>query len=98
MKVFGINTEEQESTTAIGSVAFTIVVFVRATGTRVTDDKMAVGMLAFAGLATLLSAVYAFIGARYSLRRAKRIVGTIGLLVIIGGVAALLYALLAMAP
>jgi hypothetical protein len=114
MKLFGIDTEAQESTTGAGdrlerpwtvfifgvllSVAFTVVVFVRATGTRVVEDKMSVGMLAFAGLATLLSAAYAFIGARYSLKRAKRIVGTIGLLVLLGGVAVLLYMLLAMAP
>lgn len=80
------------------SVALAIVVFVRTSDTGVMDDKVSLGMLAFAAIAVLLSAAYAFVGAKHGRAKARRLVGGAGLLVILLGVAALVYGLLVMAP
>jgi peptidoglycan/LPS O-acetylase OafA/YrhL len=90
MELFQVDTEELESTSGgddrlarpwpvfifgvLLSAGFAAVVLVRATDDRVLDDKTSLGMLAFAALATVLSAVYAFVGARFGrrIRKANR--------------------------
>jgi hypothetical protein len=113
MKLFGINSEANEVTAGddrlrrpwtvfifgvLLSVGFVAVMLARSTGSRVVEDKGSIGLLAFAALAVVLSGCYAFIGATHSKRLAQRIVGIAGLVIIVGGLAWLLYALLVLAP
>ncbi len=48
-------------------------------------------LAAFAGFPALLSALYVFLGVRYSVAMARRIVGTIGSIIALAGVAILIW-------
>ena len=113
MKTPGINPEPKVITTeedrldhpwrafifgALISLGIVAVIMVRALGSGPTADRATIGLLAFAALAVVLSGCYAFVGATHSIRLAQRIVGAAGLLLAVGGLAWLLYALLVLAP
>jgi len=62
------------------------------------DDKTALGLCIFAVAAIALSGLYAFIGSRYGKQLAQRVVGFVGLAILLCGLAYLAYTLLVLAP
>ena len=68
---------------AVGEFTF---IFARTRDNSRFDNEFFYGLMGFAILTLVLSAMYAFIGARYSLALARRILGIIGLILIFGAI------------
>ena len=107
-----MDTESQAATTAEGrlkrpwtvfvfgvllSLGVVTVIFARATDGRM-DDNGVLGIIGFAVFAVLMSAAYAYIGAKHSKALANRVVTSVGSVVALAGVAVLVWALLKYAP
>ena len=68
------------------ALAVVTVAYTRGAGNGRNDRDVGYGLAGFAALAMVLSAIYSFIGARYSLALARRIVGIIGSALIATGI------------
>ena len=111
MKTFGIDEERVQATDEQGrlkrpiavavfgtllSLGFVVVMFARS-GADLSGSGVA-GVLAFGVLALVASCLYAFIGARHSKAMANRMLGVVGGVAALVGVAFLVWILLAYAP
>jgi hypothetical protein len=106
-------TQSQEATTKDGQLQrpWTVVLFgvlaslailgvflFEARHGRPLSDLESIGLMAFAGIAFLMSVFYAYLGARHSRQLARRVTGAIGGIAIVGGVAVIVYSVLTMMP
>ena len=79
------------------SLAIVAIIFMRSGGPN-RNDSGVIGIIAFGVIACVISCGYACIGAHYSRKLAHRVLTIVGSILALGGVAYLVYMLLAYAP